>query len=268
MNSITYKVHAVAQESRRHIAGEIARVYSDKGMYIASYGDALDDDEEVLYLYLTSNDKPKAGECFIKNGTAVLNKSTIDFKADVIRFTNDPRCLISPDVQGIPESLIKAYAESNGSIKEVRVEAGECCSNCGTTNFILCIGDCIGQPIIQRPRIVGNECVIMSYSFGDKLEIDIATIKESSTVQKVVMSAEQWTEKYYPDVRRFAWNMKRMNDYAEYRLANHKTTGWDAITFGKWMAKKNIIFNMNDNTQCAYNGGVYTIEQLYNFYNE
>lgn len=62
-------------------------------------------------------------------------------------FTNDPKY----NLHGIPQSLVKAYADANGEMKEVDLEMEPCCE-------MVCDGTCERYGTIA-PKIIENCCV-------------------------------------------------------------------------------------------------------------
>jgi len=174
MNSIKLNVEAVSQNKRGWSEGELIKrvkvndwCAGDIGGFEIAHTDSTGSMGffQSQYLYFTSNDRLKFGDYFINGVTGKVmhydNREMEIIRADKkIEFTTDPQC----KTPGIPESFIKAYAESNGSIKEVRIEAK--------------VVDTVMNPFggtheVPEPRIVNNECVIDAYSFGDKVEIEI-----------------------------------------------------------------------------------------------
>lgn len=52
------------------------------------------------------------------------------------------------------------------------------------------------------------------------------------------------------------------------RSSLSKVVVGDAVEFGKWINKNEVVFNWNLKNECAYKGNVYSIEQLYQLFKQ
>lgn len=170
---------------------------------------------QAQHLYLTSDEKPKAGQWGYdhKVGGIMLRVKDVDGNLNTaisIVACNQPD-MNECGVPRIPQSLLQAYANSNGAMKSCRIVMDEVYDDGGDDGI---------ETWDDIPKLINNEVVIVEEK---ERGITIVGGESKSAPPPVILTAEDWFISIYPNQSPADFAIfSTMDEYADYILKQSK----------------------------------------------